>query len=119
MAFLRNRAVNWLNLHSGISALAEGMGGVFVLVFLLRVGVSIPASLCAMALILAVRFALRPAVLPAAIRFGLKPLIIGGSLVMALQYPLLADVHGVDEKLLLYCVVSALGNTFYWTCYHA
>ena len=55
MAFLRNRAVNWLNLHSGIHALANGMGGVFVLVFLLRAGISIPASLCAMALIVAAR----------------------------------------------------------------
>ena len=66
MAFLRNRAVNWINLHSGIQALAHGMGGVFVLVFLLRAGVSVPASLCAMALIVAARFAIRPAVLPAA-----------------------------------------------------
>ena len=119
MAFLRNRAINWMNLHSGVQALAQGMGGVFVLVFLLRVGVSIPASLCAMALICATRFAVRPAVLPAAMRWGLKPLIIGGNLVMALQYPLLAEVTGVDESLLSYCLVSALGNAFYWPCYHA
>jgi DHA1 family inner membrane transport protein len=119
MAFLRNRAVNWINLHSGIQALAQGMGGVFVLAFLLRVGVSIPASLCAMALIVAGRFAIRPVVLPAATRWGLKPLIIGGNLVIALQYPLLARVTGADESLVAYCLVSAIGDTFYWTCYHA
>ena len=60
MAFLRNRSINWINLHSGIQALAQGMGGVFVLVFLLRAGVSIAATLCAMALIFAARFAIRP-----------------------------------------------------------
>jgi MFS transporter, DHA1 family, inner membrane transport protein len=119
MAFLRNRAVNWINLHSGIQALAQGMGGVFVLVFLLREGVSVPATLCAMALIFAARFAMRPAVPAAATRFGLKPLVIGGSLVIALQYPLLAEVHGVDGSLLVYCLISALGDTFYWTTYHA
>jgi len=119
MAFLRNRAVNWLNLHSGIQALAQGMGGVFVLVFLLRAGVSIPASLCAMALIFAGRFAIRPAVLAAAIRFGLKPLIVGGNLVIALSYPLLGEVTGADESLVLYCLAVAVGDTFYWTCYHA
>lgn len=27
MAFLRNRAINWINLNSGIRALAEGIGG--------------------------------------------------------------------------------------------
>jgi hypothetical protein len=119
MAFLRNRSINWINLHSGIQALAQGMGGVFVLVFLLRAGVSIPAALCAMALIFAGRFAIRPAVIVAARRFGLKPLVISGNLVIALQYPLLAEVHGVDQSLLAYCLVAALGDTFYWTSYHA
>jgi len=36
-----------------------------------------------------------------------------------LQYLLLAEVRGVDLMLLALCIVSALGETFYWTCYHA
>jgi MFS transporter, DHA1 family, inner membrane transport protein len=119
MAYLRNRAINWLNLHSGIHAMAQGVGGVFILVFLLRSGVPIPATLCAMALIVAGRFILRPAVLVAATRVGLKPLALGGTLATALQYPLLARVDGVGWLLLAYCLVSALGETFYWTCHHA
>jgi Major Facilitator Superfamily len=119
MAFLRNRAVNWINLHSGIQALAQGMGGLFVLVFLLREGVSVPAALCAMALIFAARFAIRPAVLAAAPRTGLKPLVIAGNLIIALQYPVLAEVHGVDGALLAFCLVTALGDTLYWPSYHA
>ena len=79
MAFLRNRSINWINLHTGIQALAQGMGGLFVLVFLLRAGVSIPASLCAMALIFVGRFGIRPLVIASARRFGLKPLVIAGS----------------------------------------
>lgn len=119
MAFLRNRAVNWINLHSAIQALAQGMGGAFVLVFLLRAGVSVPVSLCAMALVFAARFTLRPAVVVAARRVGLKPLVVAGSLVIALQYPLLAEVGGVDAWLLAFCLVAALGETLYWTSYHA
>ena len=119
MAFLRNRAVICINLHSGIQALAQGMGGVFVLVFLLRAGVSIPATLCAMALIVGGRFVTRPAVLASAKRWGLKPLVVFGNLVIALEYALLAEVHGVDAHLLAYCLVSALGQSFYWSSYHA
>ena len=119
MAFLRNRSINWLNLHSGIQALAQGMGGLFILVFLLGAGVSIPESLCAMALIFVARFGIRPLVVVSARRFGLKPLVIAGNLIIALQYPVLAEVHGVDGWLLAYCLTSALGDTFYWTSYHA
>ncbi len=119
MAFLRNRSVNWINLHSGIQALAQGMGGVFVLVFLLRAGVSIPAALYAMALIFAGRLVTRPAVLPLAKRWGLRPMVIVGNLVVALQYPVLAEVHGVGQSLLAYCLISALGDSFYWPSYHA
>lgn len=118
MAFLRNRAVNWLNLHSGIRALAEGIGGVFVLVFLLRADISIPASLLALGLVFALRFAIRPAVLVAATRVGLKPLIVAGSVANALQYLPLSEVTGVDGFLLTYCIVTALGDTFFWTSYH-
>ena len=75
MAFLRNRA--------------------FVLVYLLRAGVSVPETLCAMALICTTRFAIRPLVVRAS-RLGLKPLVIGGTLLAALQYPLLAEVHGLE-----------------------
>ena len=55
MAFLRNDAVNRVNLHSGIQALAQASGGIFFLVFMLRAGVSIPAALMAQSAILAGR----------------------------------------------------------------
>ncbi len=119
MAYLRNRAINWLNVHTGIQAVAQGMGGVFVLVFLLREGVSIPVSLCAMALIVSGRFVMRPLVLPVAKRLGLKPVVIGGSLVVGLAYQVLGRVTGANESLVAYCLVLAVGETFYHTGYHA
>src|SRR5262245_42572171 len=119
MAFLRNGAINRVNLHSGIQALAQGAGGVFFMVFLLHAGVSVPAALLAPAAIVAGRFLLRPLLLPLATRWGLKPLLVTGTLGIALQYPLLAEVKGIDGALFALCIVSAIGDIFYWPSYHA
>jgi DHA1 family inner membrane transport protein len=119
MAYLGNGAVNRVNLHSGIHALAHGLGGVFFLVFLLHAGVSVPVVLLAQAGIVAGRFVLRPALLPLATRWGLKPLLIAGTFGVALQYPLLAEVEGAGGALLTLCLVASLGDVFYWPAYHA
>jgi DHA1 family inner membrane transport protein len=119
MAFFRNSTVNLLNLHNGIHALALSGGGAFWGVFLLRAGVPAPVVLASLALILAGRFAIRPSIVIAARRFGLKPLVIGGTLICCLQYPILAEVHGVGWRLLALIGISAVGDTFYWTSYHA
>jgi len=119
MAFLRNDAINRVNLHSGIQALALGAGAVFSLVFLLRAGVSVPAALLAQATILTGRFILRPAILPLATQWGLKPLLIAGTLGMAFHYPLLAEVRGVGPTLFVMVIVTSVGEVFYWVSYNA
>ena len=119
MAFFRNDTINLLNLHYGIHALALSGGGAFFAAYLLRAGVPAPAVLAALALILAGRFAIRPFVLVPARRVGLKPLVIAGTVMTGLQYPLLAEVHGVGWELLALCAISSAGDTVYWTCYHA
>lgn len=119
MAFFRNTTVNLLNLHYSVHALAINGGGAFFAVFLLKAGVPVPGVLLAMAAILIGRFAIRPAVLPLGRRYGLKPLVIAGTIVTALQYPLLAEVHGVGWQLYALCIVSSIGDTLYWTAYHA
>nr|QQZ51749.1 hypothetical protein JKL49_13100 [Phenylobacterium glaciei] len=87
MAFLRNDAINRVNLHSGVQALAQGAGSIFFFVLLLKAGVSVPHALLAQAAIVTGRFILRPLALPVAIRFGLKPLLIAGTLMLALRFP--------------------------------
>ena len=119
MAYFRNTTVNLLNLHYGIHMLALTGGGAFFLVFLLKSGVPAPAVLTALAVILIGRFAIRPSVLPLARRFGLRPLVIAGTLLSALQYPLLAEVRGVGLALAALCLLSSVGDTLYWTTYHA
>src|SRR5476651_2456156 len=114
MAFFGNDAVNRVNLHSGVHAVALGAGGVFFIAYLLHAGVSVPMTLAAFAAIVAGRFCLRPLILPLGKRFGLKPLVIAGALLAACQYLLLAEVHGLDGWLLALCVVSSLSDTLYW-----
>lgn len=119
MAFFRNTTVNLLNLHYGVHALALSGGGAFFAVFLLRAGVPAPSVLASVAAILIGRFLIRPWVLPLGRRFGLKPLVIAGTILTALQYPLLAEVDGVGWRLAALCAVASVGDTFYWTSYHA
>src|SRR5579862_1324477 len=119
MAFFQNDAVNRLNLHFAIHAIALSGGGAFYGAFLLRAGTPAPAVLASLALINVGRFALRPLTLWPARRWGLKPLVIAGTLLCTLQYPLLAGIHGVGWPLLALVAVSAFGDTVYWTAYHA
>jgi MFS family permease len=119
MAFFRNRSVNLLNLHSGLHAVALNGGGAFFTVYLLRSGVSIPRVFLSIALILVGRFLIRPLVIVAAVRYGLRATLIAGTLVTALQYPLLAEVRGVGLNLAALIALAAVGETLYWTTYHA
>lgn len=119
MAFFRNTTVNLLNLHYGVHALALSGGGAFFAVFLLRAGVPAHGVLASLAAILIGRFFIRPLVLPLGRRLGLKPLVIAGTILTAGQYLLLAKVDGVGWPLVALCAVSSIGDTFYWTTYHA
>jgi hypothetical protein len=119
MAFLGNDAINRVNIHYGVQAFAQGAGGIFILAFLLKAGLSIPATLLTFAAILTGRFVMRPAILPLAKRWGLKPLVITGALGVACQYPLLPLVHGIGLPLAALCLVSSIGEVFYWASYHA
>ena len=111
MAFLRNDAINRVNLHSGVQALAQGAGGIFFFVLMLKAGVSVPHALLAQAAIVTGRFVLRPLMLPVAKRFGLKPLLIADTLMMA-------EVGGIDAALLALLAVTAVAELSYWLAYN-
>jgi len=119
MDVLRNDAVNRANLHSAVQALAQGVGGAFVFVFLLKSGLSVPMVLATLAAINAARFAMRPAVLPLGARLGLRRLLVLGALMEALIFPMLPFVHGAGLMLVAVVVVSSAGSVVYWTSYHA
>jgi DHA1 family inner membrane transport protein len=119
VSFLGNDAINRVNLHTTIQALAQGVGGVFVFVYLLKAGVAVPWVLCTIAGMTAGRFVLRPFVLTVARRSGLRATLIIGTILEAAIFLLLPWVHGPDAVLLLIIAVGALGSVFYWTSLHA
>ena len=118
MAFFHNRAVNLFNLHFAIHSVAFLGGGAFYAVYLLQSGLSVPAVLIAMGSAQAIRFFIRPAVIVFAARFGLRQTLITGTLLMACQYPLLAEVSGLGAALYALIAVTAVSDVFYWTSYH-
>lgn len=119
MAFFRNSTVNLLNLHYAIHSIALTGGGALFTAYLLKAGVSVPGTFVALALILLGRLILRPAVVILAPRFGVKRLVIVGTALSALQYPFLAGVHGINASLVGLIIVGAIGDTLYWSSYHA
>jgi len=119
VAYFRNAAVNLLNLHYGITALVSNGAGAFIGVYLLRAGLTLSGVLLVMTGILALRFVVRPLVVPAAIRVGLQRLVVTGTLIIAVQFPILAYVRGANAALYALIVVSAIGDAVYWSGYHA
>lgn len=119
MAYFRNATVNLLNLHYAIHSLAMTGGGAFFAAYLVKEGVSPASVFLTFAAILAGRFFIRPAVIPLAARYGVRALVVTGTLVSALVYPLLAMVHGVGSALYGLIAIASLGDTLYWPTYHA
>ena len=119
MTLFANRDLNRLAAHITLHQLAWGICSAFSAVFLLREGLSPAAIFLCLGATIALRFAFRPAVLLSVRTIGLRSTLIVGTFLYGVQSPLLAPVHGLDVALLLYCVVTALAQAFYWTCYHA
>lgn len=119
MAFFANDAVNRVNLHYAVQALAQNAAGVFFFAYLLHAGVSVPVTLLAFVSMVAGRFVLRPMIIPLGKRWGVKPLVIAGALAHAVQYPILAWVHGVGWPLVIYCAVGCPASALYWPSFHA
>jgi DHA1 family inner membrane transport protein len=119
MAFLHNRTVNLLNLHYIIASVALGGGGAFYSVWLIKAGIGVPATLMTLAGIFALRFAIRPIVLPLAVRFGLRMLVVAGTIAMGISFVFLGEVHGADASLARAVVAASLADVLYWPSYHA
>ncbi|HET7226212.1 MAG TPA: MFS transporter [Candidatus Eisenbacteria bacterium] len=119
MSLFRNEAINRVNLHYAVLQLAQSGADVFVFVYLLRAGVSVPLTLCTLSATLVVRLALRPLVLAVARRSGIRTTLVIGTLLEAAMFPILPAVHGPDAALLAVIVVGALAGVFYWTSHHA
>jgi len=76
-------------------------------------------TLLAEAAIVGGRFCVRPLLIWPARRFGVRPMLIVGTIGLAVEYPVLAEVQGVGPMLAVLCVVSAISDMVYWVAYNA
>ena len=113
-----NSNVTRLTLHIGICSLAGALSSVFSVVFLVRAGLTTTQVFLAAAAFFAVRLVTRPLVLVVTHASGVRSALILGIVLNAASLPMLAAVNGLDFALVAYTVVAALGQAFYWTCFH-
>jgi MFS family permease len=119
MRFFDNSTINLTYIHSALQTFAENAGGVFVFVFLLKAGLSVPIVFCTLATIFLLRISLRRTVLPVVRRVGLRGGLIIGTVMIALSYILVAGIQGLGPRFVILILCDALGTSFYWTCYHS
>ncbi|MBB4613201.1 MFS transporter [Novosphingobium taihuense] len=105
--------------HAGLQSFVEASGGLFVVGFLIKQGLSPSLALTSFALVLLSRFALRAAVLPVAYAYGLRTVLLLGVGIRAVSFLMLPLVSGLGPMLVAYIVISGLGSVLYWTGYHA
>ena len=118
MSSSANRDVGRFALHVVVGSLAWALSSAFSAVFFLRAGLAPVQIFLVFAAILALRFVMRPVVLITVPAIGLRRTLILGAVLCALSYPALALVDGVGAALLTFVIVNALGQVFYFTCYH-
>jgi MFS transporter, DHA1 family, inner membrane transport protein len=113
-----NSDIQRLTLHVGINSLASALSSVFSVVFLVRVGLTPAQVFLAAAAMVIARFVFRPVVLAVGPAMGLRRALILGVVLTAVSCPMLTLVNGVGLALAAYLAVYALGQAFYWTCFH-
>ena len=119
MRFFNNSAINRIYLHSALLGLSEYSGGAFVFVFLLKAGIALPIVFLSLAAIVLMRLLFRQMVLPFAYRFGIRAALITGIAIGAVAFIPIGYVHDVGPMLVLFLALAALGDAFYWACFHA
>lgn len=107
-----------LALHSALVTLAWTLSAAFSAVFLFRAGLPLTQIFLTFACTMASRFVLRPLVLISAPVIGLRSTFILGTVICGLSYPTLSLVHTIGWALIVFVLLTAIGQVFYCTCYH-
>lgn len=113
-----NRGINRLALHIGLAQFAWCISGVFFGVYLLRQGLPPATIFLTSAAVLLLRLALRPLILAVVPRLGLKRTLTLGTVVTAVQYPVIGLVSDVGIPLGAFVALGALAGILYAPCFH-
>ena len=107
-----------MTLHAALVAAAQQVAGAFFGAFLLKNGVGLALTILAYAGSLGIRFFLRFLVLILVRRFGLRPIVILGTILQAVQFLMLARAGG-PGGLLPWMLSLAIADALYWPVFHA
>jgi MFS family permease len=118
MFYFTNRDINRLGLHAAVGTLAAALSYVFSTVFLIKAGLAPAEIFLAFAIVLALRFVLRPMLLVLAPAIGLRRALILGVFLGAFSVLALALVDGIGPGLAAFIALAALAQVFYCTAYH-
>lgn len=114
----QGRQFRLLTVHCVASSLAISLAGGFVGAYLLQLGFSLSAAIALNALLLALRFAVRAALVPLIRVLGMRAAIILGRIVMALQFLPLINANN-PVCLALWILAVSVGECIYWPICHA
>lgn len=107
-----------LTFHFGLYQLAVALAGGFVGAYLLRLGFSLPVVLMLYAGLLLARFGLRFVALGVVRRLGLRPAMMLGAGLAAVQF-LPLTLAADPAWLVAWLLVVSLAEALYWPVYHA
>src|SRR5437899_1154084 len=104
MAFFSNRDINRLVAHTTLHQLAWGTSGAFMVVFLLKMGLSPAAIFLSIGAILGLRLVFRPLVPRLVTTIGSRRALVLGTVLVSAHFPILAFVEGPDLALASFCL---------------
>jgi len=114
----QGRQFRLLTTHCVLSSLALSLAGGFIGAYLLQLGFSVAAALTINGILLAIRCAMRTALLPAIRSLGAGRALLVGRALMALQF--LPLVHADRPAWLIAWVLTvSMGECIYWPICHA
>lgn len=118
-AFLTNRAVNLVNIHTALKRFAISVADLFGAVYLYTLGLSLTQIFLAWCGIFIIRLLIRPFGFWLASKRGLRKSVILGSIFFIGYYLILSQVTGLNIWLFIFIFYAALADTLYWLPYHA
>ena len=97
MKYFSNKAVNLLNIHSGLRQFSVGIFDIFTAIYLLERGIDLSVVIFVMIGSYTFRLLLRPISLKVAERIGLKKAVILGSFIFSGLFLVISQVNGADS----------------------
>jgi len=118
MAFLQNKEMNLLNIHSSVVLILNQMYLLFLPLFLYQEGIPTYMIFIIFGVSNIARIPFRLLTLPLIRYIGLKSTLIVGIIGFGGTLSIFSQVDSVNIWLFIIIVILALFSAVYWTCYH-